>query len=276
MPDYRFRLASSDDAAPVAALYTGSRLHGAPATPGEFERLAQTGNAFMLAERAGNIEGSVRFWDEEGIGWFDLLVSDRPWAGAQLVRAIERGCQDRGIRLLRCRCPDTQLFGDYFSWLGHLPIGRGQGATGELELLLERRLPLLTVREQRRADAVAIGEIAGHDPWVFEQGTLPGWFVAADGERVVGVVSCADGRGGLAQISVPVLLDTYRERGLEVWMVDRAAEYAETNGFHTAEMDAHATLEAVRKALEDRYWVLEGGNWRRVFFTPRTEDDEDW
>jgi hypothetical protein len=238
--------------------------------------LVQTGNAFLVAECDTGLDGAIRFWDEEGIGWFDLLVSSRPWAGAELVRAVERRCQDRGIRLLRSRCPDTAIMADYFGWLGHLPIGTAVDATGAPQLLLERRLPLLTVREQRRADADAIGRIAGHDPWVFEQGSLPGWFVAADGERVVGVVSCADSGRGLARISVPVLLDRYRGRGLDLWMVDRAAEYAETNGFHTAEMEAHPSLDPARKGLEDRYWLREGDLWRRVFFTPRADPEDDW
>lgn len=276
MRAHSFRLATSEDAPAVADLYARSRLAGAPASPGDFERLVQTGNAFLLAEREGRIEGAVRTWDEEGIGWFDLLVSARPWAGAELVRAVERRCQDRGIRLLRSRCPDTPLLADYFGWLGHLPIGRGTADDGTPELLLERRLPLLTVREQRRADAEAIGRIAGHDPWVFEQGALPGWFVAADGDRVVGVISCTDSGGGLARVSPPVLLAEYAGRGLDLWMVDRAAEYAETHGFHTAEMEAVPSLEAIRKGLEDRYWVREGATWRRVFFTPKPRDEDDW
>jgi ribosomal protein S18 acetylase RimI-like enzyme len=271
--EYSFRLATTEDAAPVAALYLRSRLEGAPATPGEVERLVQTGHAFLLAEIDGTIAGAVRFRDEEGIGWFDLLASDRPWAGMQLVHAVERGCQDRGIRLLRTRCPDVRLCSDYFGWLGHLPIGRDTNAAGEPELVLERRLPLLTVREQRRSDAGAIGEITGHDPWVFEQGALPGWFVAADGENVVGVIQCADGGKGLARLSVPALLPGYRGRSLEAWMVQRAAEYAETNGFHTAEVDADPSLEPLKEALEDRYWVREGATWRRVFFTPKSEQD---
>lgn len=273
---YTFRLATGDDGPTVAALYRDAGIPGAPTASGDFERLVQTGNSFLVAEAEGRIDGAVRSWDEEGIGWFEHLVSARPWAGAQLVRAVERGCQDRGIRLLRCRCPDVGIFGDYFGWLGHLPIGRGTDAAGEPELLLERRLPLLTVREQRRADAAAIGKVAGLDPWVFEQGALPGWFVAADGERVVGVVSCADAGHGLAQISPPRLVAGYGGRNLELWMIDRATDYAETNGFHTAEMGAAPGLQGVSKGLEDRYWVREGELWRRVFFTPRAEEDEEW
>ena len=273
--DYTFRLAGSDDASAIARLYGASRLPGAPETPGQFERLVQTGHAFLVAESGGRLIGAVRFRDEEGIGWFDLLVSGRPWAGAQLVRAVERGCQDRGIRLVRTRCEDWRLLEDYFARLGYLAIGRGRSEAGDAELLLERRLPLLTVREQRRSDAEAIGGLLGEDPWVFEQGARPGWFVASDGEKVVGVIQAAGMGHGVARVSVPVILAGYGGRGIEAWMVQRAAEYAETNGFHSAEMDASPVLAGSRKALEDRYWVLDGAGWKRVFFTPRSgEYDE--
>ncbi len=244
--------------------------------PGQLEIMIQTGHAFLIAEDDDGLAGAVRFRDEEGIGWFDLLVAGRMWAGTALVRAVERGAQDRGTRIVRCLCPDTPLYADYFSWLGYLPIGRSTNESGGQELLLERRLPLLTVREQRRADARAIGELTGEDPWVFEQGARPGWFVAADGDRIVGVVQTADAGAGLARISVPMLKASHRGRGLELWMIDRAALYAETNGYHTAEINADHSLEAVRKGLEDRYWVLEGRLWRRVFFTPKTADEDDW
>ena len=273
---FTFRLATSDDSAPLAALYAGSGLPGAPAVAGQFERMTQTGHAFLVAEAGDQLAGSVRFRDDEGIGWFDLLVADRLWAGAQLVRAVERGAQDRGTRIVRCRCPDLPVYADYFSWLGYLPIGRGANEAGEPELLLERRLPLLTVREQRRADAEAIGELTGEDPWVFEQGARPGWFVAADGDRVVGVVQVADAGKGLARISVPMLKPSHRGRALELWMLDRAAAYAETNGYHTAEVESDSSLEDVRKGLEDRYWIRDGAVWRRVFFTPKTAEDEEW
>ncbi len=275
MPPHTTRTAEPEDAAAVASLYSSSPLAAAPRTASAFELLLQTGHTFVIAEADGEVDGAVRWWADEGIGWFELLASWRPWAGAELVRAVERACQDRGIRLLRCRCPDEDIFAAYFARLGHLPIGRAAGTDGEPELLLERRLPLLTVREQRRADAAAIGAITGEDPWVFEQGALPGWFVTADGERIVGVVSCADAGRGLARVGPPVLLPAYRGRGIELWMIDRATEYAETNGFHTAELDAVSALEPLRKGLEDRYWVLDGGPWRRIFFTPKSDDEED-
>jgi hypothetical protein len=59
-------------------------------------------------------------------------------------------------------------------------------------------------------------------------------------------------------------------------MLDRAAAYAETNGYHTAEVESDSSLEDVRKGLEDRYWIRDGAVWRRVFFTPKTAEDEEW
>ena len=268
------RPALPEDAGAIAALYASEPYLRGPGTPAEFELLAQTGHAFLVAEADAHVAGAVRWWTEEGIGWFDLVVSARPWAGAELVRAVERVCQDRGIRLLRCYCPDISIFADYFARLGHLPIGSRE-SEGEPELLLERRLPLLTVREQRRADAEAIGGLTGEDPWKFEQGALPGWFVAADGQRVVGVVSCAAGARGIARISTPVLLSNYAGRGIELWMIARATEYAETNGYHTAELDAEPAIDSLRKGLEDAFWVRDATTWRRIFFTPRSEDEDD-
>lgn len=276
MAHFTFRLATTDDAEAVASLYRHSGLAGAPAVAGIFERMTQTGHAFLVAEREDAIKGAIRFHDNEGIGWFDLLVSARPWAGAELVRAVERSCQDRGLRLARAYCPDEGTLPDYFSRLGYLPIGRRTGEDGRPELLLERRLPLLTVREQRRADAEAIGALTGEDPWVFEQGARPGWFVAADGDRVVGVTQVADAGGGLSTIRPPILSPGYAGRSLELWMLERATTYAETNGYHTAELQAAPSLEPLRKALEDHYWIRDGQIYRRIFFTPKSPDQDDW
>ncbi|MGE0599243.1 MAG: hypothetical protein AB7J35_07635 [Dehalococcoidia bacterium] len=268
------RAATDEDAAPLAALYVRSGLVDSPDTAPKFEVMIQTGHAFLVAESGGRMQGAVRYYDDEGIGWFDLLISARPWAGAELVRAVQRGCQDRGIRLVRTRCRDERILEDYFGRLGYLPIGRSVDEAGQPELLLERRLPLLTVREQRRGDAAAIGELTGEDPWVFEQGSRPGVFVASDGDKVIGLIQCSDAGGGLAAFTVPRLRADYRGRGIEVWMVTRAATYAETNGFHTAEMPFDPSLDAVRKGLEDGFWLREPDRWRRVFFTPNAEGDD--
>jgi len=274
--DSDFRQATSDDAFAVAELYAASGISWAPASAGEFEVMLQTGHAFLIAAEEAGVLGAVRHQENEGIGSFDLLVSSRPWAGAQLVRAVERLCQDRGIRLVRCRCPDSAIFEDYFARLGYLPIGRDFGDAGEPQLLLERRLPLLTVREQRRSDADAIGALTGDDPWVFGQGSRPGAFVAADGEKVVGFIQCSEAVRGIARVGVPALAEPYRGRGLELWMISRAAEYAETNGYHSAEMGAATELDALGKGLEERFWVRERDAWRRVFFTPSEEGEEEW
>ena len=274
VPAFSFRIATTDDAAAAAALYAWSGLASAPASPAAFELMTQTGHAFLVAESGVGIAGLVRFHDDEGITWFDLLASTVPGAGRALIHAVIRGAQDRGIRLARSRVPDRFPLPEYFSRAGFLPIGREAGPdSGEPLLVVERRLPLLTVREQRRADAAAIGE----DPWVFEQGARSGWFVAADGDRVVGAVSCRDGDAGLALISEPVLRDDYRGRTLEVWMIERAALYAETNGYHTAELPAAPSLDRLRKELEDRLWYLDGTRYVRAFRTPPSQfDDEDW
>ncbi len=278
VPRFNFRLANTEDGPAAAALYARSGLRNAPRSAGEFERMTQVGHAFLVAEADGQLAGIVRFHDEEGITWFDLLAAAVPGAGRALIGAVTRGAQDRGIRLARTRVPDRWPLPEYFARQGFLAIGHEADAeTGEPLLLVERRLPLLTVREQRRADATVIGEMTGEDPWVFEQGARPGWFVASDGDRVVGVIACRDAGGGLARIDEPVLRDEYRGRKLEVWMVERAALYAETNGYHTAELPAAPSLEGLRKDLEDRSWYRDGERYIRTFREPPSQfDDEDW
>jgi hypothetical protein len=271
---FSFRLATADDARAAATVYESSGLPGAPISPGEFERLTQTGHAFLVAEADGHLFGAIRVREDEGIAWFDLLVSRRAWAGAHLVRAVERGAQDRGIRLVRAVAPDSGVLQDYFARLGYLPIGRQPSPEGQAELLLERRLPLLTVREQRRSDARAIADLTGEDEWVFEQGARPGWFVVSDGDRVVGAIQVRDAGSGVARMTDPALLPAYRGRHLEIWMLERAGTYAETNGYHTAEAEAVPDLEPLKRDLEDRRWFREGDVWRRVFFTPRADDDD--
>ena len=223
----------------------------------------QTGEAFLLAERdGGDVVGVVRRSEDEGIAGFDLLASREAGAGRALVRAVEARAQDGGLRLVRARLPDETRLADYFAALGYLPIGRANEAfRGDQVAILtvERRLPLLTVREQRRSDADAIAALAGEDPWPFEQGTRPGWFVASDGDRVVGVIQARDTGGGLAAIREPVLAAGYEGRGLDAWMVERAADYAGTHGSHTAELPLTERTAPLQRLLEDRGWDLERG-----------------
>ena len=282
MPRFTTRIATPDDTAGSAAIYAerGRALPGAPLSAGDFERLIQTGNAFLLAEADGQPAGAARFWEDDGIGWLDLLVARRVGAGPALIRAVERWAQDRGLRLVRMRVPENDRMADCFARWGYLPISRETGLWDGSEhplLLLEKRLALLTVREQRRTDAAAIGALTGEDPWVFEQGARPGWFVAADGDRVVGVISVRDAGSGLALISPPVLQAGYGGRNLDVWMVERSATYAETHGYHTAELPITEATKPLRQALEDRFWYVDGERYIRRFRNPEPEAEaEGW
>ncbi len=216
--------------------------------------LAQTGAAILVAEDDRGLAGAVRYREEDGIASIDLLASYLPGAGRALVHAAERRAQDHGVRLLRCEVTaDDSVLEAYFGRMGYLPVARSATTVA-----LERRLPLLTVREQRREDAAAIAEIAGEDPWPFEQGARPGWFVLADGQRVVGVVSVRERAMGVAAVRTPVLVDGYAGRGLDVWMIERAAIYAGTNGFHTLEVAATPELKAQERDLEERRWFPDG------------------
>ncbi len=267
---FTLRPVTPEDAESVAHLYNecttarraqdGLSLGGAPQSAAEVEVLSQTGSAFLVAEYAGTVAGAVRYRDEEGIAWFDLLAATVAGAGRVLVRAMEMGAQDRGLRLVRLRVPEGSRLPRVFQrWGYHGVLREVVEVNGEPVnmLVLEKRLPLLTVREQRRSDAAAIGELTGTDPWTFEQGARPGWFVASDGDRVIGVISVRDAGGGTATISVPALLVAYRGRGIEVWMIERCASYAETNGYHTAEMALTEGSDALRRPLEDRFWQRE-------------------
>ena len=186
---------------------------------------------------------------------------------------MEMRAQDHGLRLIGSRVPERRRLPDVFLRWGYLPVGRVT-VDGESVLTLEKRLPLLTVREQRRADAAAIGELTGEDPWVFEQGARPGWFVASDGERVIGVLSVRDAGAGTATIDVPMLDLAYRGRGIEVWMVERAATYAETNGYHTAQLALTADTDVHRRALEDRFWQREPPFYLRRFRSPLPPEED--
>ena len=274
MTRFAIRVADSDDAPELAELlaaaFDGSNACYPESEPPSADRLAvrmQTGEGFLLAERQGWIAGVVRRSETEGIAGFDLLASREAGAGRALVRAIGARAQDGGLRLVRARLPDEPRLADYFSALGYLPIGRAnEEFRGERIAILtvERRLPLLTVREQRRGDANAIAALADEDPWPFEQGTRPGWFVASDGDRVVGVIQSRNAGGGLAAIREPVVAAGYEGRGLDAWMVERAADYAGTHGSHTAELPLTERTTHLRRLLEDRGWDLERGSDRYV------------
>lgn len=255
------RQAGQEDASLVAAALRdgGPAVEALPAS--EVERLVQTGQRFLVVEGDGEVCGSVRDREEEGIAWFDLLVANVAGAGRALVRAVEMDAQERGLRLVRCRAPEERL-GDYFGWLGYFPVSR-EDVDGEAMLVLERRLPLLTVREQRREDAAFIGELTGRDTYALELGARPGWFVAADGDRPVGVTWVADGGGGEAELATPVLVDGYRGRGLEVWMLERAAYHAQHGGYHRARVAGDRWLGAQGRDLEDRGWFPDGDGYVR-------------
>jgi predicted N-acetyltransferase YhbS/GNAT superfamily N-acetyltransferase len=218
-------------------------------------RLAQTGHDILVATDEAGLAGVVRFREVDGIGWFDLLVSGAPGAGRALVRAVERNAQDLGVRLLRVQTPDDPVLDGYFHRLGYLPVWRDVGSR---QVVYERRLPLLTVREQRRSDAADIGRLTGEDPWQFEQGLRPGWFVLADGERVVGVIAVREARPGVAAAREPVVQAGYEGRALEVWMLERVAQYAETNGFYTISAPHTPALKKYERELEERRWFPEG------------------
>ncbi|MCC6381063.1 MAG: hypothetical protein IT304_01065 [Dehalococcoidia bacterium] len=222
-------------------------------------RLAQTGHRVLVAEDAAGLAGVVRWREEEGLAWFDLLAAARAGAGPVLVRAVERAAQDGGLRLVRTRVPAGSRCAGFLGWRGYVPVAREAGAAGRApRLVLEKRLPLLTVREQRRSDADAIAALTGEDPWPFTQGQRPGWFVLADGERVAGAVAVREASRGTGEARGPWLAPAYRGRGLEAWMLERAALYAETNGMVTVAAAASAALDALRRELEERRWFREG------------------
>ncbi len=268
MSDFAVREATPEDAASASDVYRrvfsgvahASEAAGRASKVREFELMQQTGSAFLVATRDDVIIGAVRWWQDEGIAWFDLLASLRPGAGKALARAVDQRAQDHGLRLVRTTVPDVGVLADAFGRWGYLPVSRVRGEAFD-ELVLEKRVPLLTVREQRRADAAAIGELAGIDPWPLEQGARPGWFVLADGDRIAGVVTVRDLKGGAAEIVSPVLSAAYGGRGLDLWMLERAATYATTNGFHTISTPATASLRARERDLEDRRWFPDGDRY---------------
>ncbi|MBI5948209.1 MAG: GNAT family N-acetyltransferase [Chloroflexi bacterium] len=262
---FQVRAAAAEDAGAIAMLLSAAfpeaddPPEARAATTESVRLLLQTGSDILVALDGDALCGAVRRRDGDGIAWFDLLASRCPGAGRALVRAVETSAQDRGLRLIRVECPDAYPLPELFARWGYLPIGRSATAAGMESLTLEKRLPLLTVREQRRADAAAIAAITGDDPWPYEQGHRPGCFVLADGDRVTGVITVRDDRMGTAEVAEPAVLEPYRGRGLELWMIDRATIYAETRGFHTATISATPLTNALRRDLEDRRWFAAEG-----------------
>jgi len=222
----------------------------------------------------------ARHSSDEGVDNFDYLASVRPWAGLALVRFLGRYAQDRGIRLVRTTAPDRPEFEDYFGYSGFRPIRRFEGDDGEDRLVLERRVPLLTVRGMRRTDADDLARLTGGHPWDFQQQIRPGWFVLADGEAFAGFISVRQTEPGCGTIDTPVLLDGYAARRLELWMVERVSHYAETHGMRSLELVTSPGLEALARDLEDAGWVRSGALWRRSLadaptYRGRTEQETD-
>ena len=110
-------------------------------------------------------------------------------------------------------------------------------------------------------------ELTGEDPYVFERGPRPGWFVLADGDRVCGAVNARAGRDGVARIAPPIVVPGYERRGLELWMIDRAAVYAATAGCHTAHVPVIPALERMERDLEAHLWRRVGDDYVRDLAT---------
>lgn len=275
------REATPDDADAMAAIITRSGETGLPGfrdlrNAGTIARALQTGTAILVAERDGEVAGLVRRWQEEGIAYFDLLTARRAGAGKALVRAVEARAQDSGLRLARCAVPQGDALEDYFGWLGYLPVAL-DGTDDQPLVVVERRLPLLTVREQRREDAAYIAEKTGRDSYVFEMGQRPGWFIASDGDRQVGLVAVMDATGGIGTALTPVLEDAYRGRGLEAWMLDRLGYHAEHAGYREVRVPVDEWLAAEERELEDRGWFREGDEFvRRPGTHAADEHDYAW
>jgi ribosomal protein S18 acetylase RimI-like enzyme len=274
---FEIRQADQDDAAAIARLLGSIEPSAAPRdvprSAADVERMLQTGHLFLVAEREGMVCGVVRKSEDEGVAWFDLLASAVPGAARALVRSVEMAAQERGLRLARSRVPDGRLV-DYVGWLGYFPVSR-EAVDGVPILVMERRLPLLTVRDQRREDAEFIAEMTGLDSYAFELGARPGWLIAADGDRAVGVVWVSDAGGGEGEIATPVLLASHRGRGLELWMLERAVFHAEHAGYHTARVQTDEWLAPLTRELEERGWHRDGATFVRRLAAPPPETP-DW
>lgn len=264
MSRFAIRRAEPGDAAAIAAAlaraFEGLAHMVGPAmlTAEGVAAALQTGSDMLIAERPdAGVAAAVRLSADEGVLWFDCLGSVVPGAGREVVRAVERRAQERGLRFARTRLPAHERTRWAFQRWGYVPVSREGGDSGPETFVVERRLPLLTVREQRRADAAAIAALTGEDPWPLEQGARPGWFVLADGERVAGVISVREAQRGVALVAPPVLAREYGGRGIELWMIAVAVRYAQTGAFHTAVLPAVPETGRLGRDLEDRRWQRE-------------------
>ncbi|GBD23939.1 hypothetical protein HRbin29_01612 [bacterium HR29] len=268
--------ADAPTAASVVREAYGDLLESCPAAAeaADAERLAmliQTGAAVLVAEGQSGIVGAASWREDDGAAWIEFAASVQPRAGRALVRTIERRAQDRGLRFARVAVVEGSRAQAAFAFWGYTPVARREGVARPL-LVLERRLPLLTVREVRRADAEALASLTGRDAWFFAELARPGWYAAADGERVVGVV-WAERREADWRVGGPLLLEEYRGRGLERWMLERAAQYAAMHGAQRIVAAASPLLIPLARELEERGWQREGDRFVRdlIAFPPLLE-----
>lgn len=282
---YEVRPATLDDAASIATICREAADEGAAELfdqwddAAEVARMLQTGHDVTVAERDGAVAAFAEWREDEGIAWCERVASRAPGAGRVLVRAFGRRAQDGGLRLVRSYVPEGTLLEDFFAWLGYLPISR-ETRDGQEWVVVERRIPLLTVREQRRSDASIIAAMTGEDPYAFEMLMKGGCFVAADGDRVVGVAWVSGAGGGTGQIAGPWLGEAYRGRGLEAWMLERLAYHGEHSGYHTVSVADSPALAGLQRDLEDRRWFREGHEYVKRLggntLSREMEPPEDW
>lgn len=282
---FEIRPATQDDARAIAAICREAPDEGAAELferwhdPAQVARLLQTGHDVTVAERDGEVAAFAEWREDEGVAWCERVASRVPGAGRVLVRAFGRRAQDGGLRLVRSHVPEGTMLEDFFAWLGYLPISR-ETRGGHEWVVVERRVPLLTVREQRRGDATIIAAMTGEDPYAFEMLMKGGCFVAADGDRVVGVTWLSDAGGGAGRVAGPWLDDAYRDRGLELWMLERLAYHGEHSGYHTLVVTDSPALAGLERDLEDRTWFRDGSGYVKRLGGSRSsfemEPPEEW